>query len=146
MDTTRGLISAVDSRLCVLPDDRRAVKRVGWWLLRRPKESSTKVKKEILSVSGMACDECVAQVTRALTAVKGVATVHVSKPAATATVTYDEQIIKAAELRAAVEAAGYGVDGSIMEHIHHSDGACCCGPKAAARARESTASHAGTAG
>jgi copper chaperone CopZ len=90
------------------------------------------MKKEILSVTGMACDACGARITRALTALSGVETVDVARAAASVTVVYDERVVKSAELRTAVEAVGYGVDGATIQHIHHSDGACCCGTRRAA--------------
>ena len=60
-----------------------------------------------LKVEGMTCQGCVNSVTRTLSGVPGVEKVQVSLADARATVTYDPAKVGPAELRRAVENAGY---------------------------------------
>jgi copper chaperone len=60
-----------------------------------------------LKVEGMDCEGCVKSVTRMLSGVPGVAAVDVSLAQARAKVTYDPAKSGIAELKRAVERAGY---------------------------------------
>ena len=60
-----------------------------------------------LKVQGMDCEGCVKSVTRMLTGVAGVQKVDVSLQAGRATVTYDPATAKVADMKKAVERAGY---------------------------------------
>ena len=55
----------------------------------------------------MTCEGCVKSVTRTLQSVPGVASVEVSLPEAKAKVTFDAGKASVAELKSAVERAGY---------------------------------------
>jgi copper chaperone len=60
-----------------------------------------------LKVQGMDCQGCVQSVTRMLNGVPGVAQVEVSLEAQRARVTYDPEKSAPAELKRAIERAGY---------------------------------------
>jgi copper chaperone len=60
-----------------------------------------------ISIQGMTCDGCVKSVTRTLQAVAGVQRVEVSLDEEKARVTYDPKKAGLAELKRAVERAGY---------------------------------------
>ena len=60
-----------------------------------------------LKVEGMTCQGCVSSVTRTLCGVPGVQKVEVSLADSRATVTYDPAKAGPAQLRRAVENAGY---------------------------------------
>ena len=60
-----------------------------------------------LKVEGMDCDGCVKSVTRMLSGVAGVQKVDVSLEAGRATVTYDPGKAQVADMKRAVERAGY---------------------------------------
>jgi len=60
-----------------------------------------------LKVEGMDCEGCVKSVTRVLSGLPGVATVEVSLEKQKATVSYDPAKSGLAELKRAVERAGY---------------------------------------
>ena len=60
-----------------------------------------------LSVEGMTCMGCVANVTRALKRVDGVADVDVNLPRGRARIGYDPAKVQPAEVAAALTAAGY---------------------------------------
>jgi copper chaperone len=60
-----------------------------------------------LKVEGMDCDGCVKSVTRMLSSVAGVQSVDVSLAAARAKVTYDPAKASVAQMKKAVERAGY---------------------------------------
>jgi copper chaperone len=62
-----------------------------------------------MNVKGMSCGGCVANVTRVLKAVPGVADVAVTLEPGTAKVTFDPARTAAPALRTAVEDAGYDV-------------------------------------
>jgi len=78
------------------------------------------MQTELLKVTGMTCDGCIRNVTKALKAVNGVGDVTVSLSTGDATVQYDER------LTSPVKSAGYGVDAPNAAHSHRSKG-CCCG-------------------
>jgi copper chaperone len=61
-----------------------------------------------LKIEGMTCGGCVASVTRTLRGVAGVQDVDVSLAAASARVTYDPAKTGLADLKRALERAGYG--------------------------------------
>lgn len=63
-----------------------------------------------LRVTGMTCASCVARVERALRRVPGVLEARVNLAAETATVDYLPGTVSVADLKAAVEAAGYGAE------------------------------------
>ena len=60
-----------------------------------------------LRVEGMDCEGCVKSVTRMLSGVAGVQKVDVSLEAGRATVTYDPAKAQVADMKKAVERAGY---------------------------------------
>jgi len=60
-----------------------------------------------LKVEGMDCEGCVKSVTRMLSGVPGVQKVQVSLADANAKVTYDPAQVGVAEMKKAVERAGY---------------------------------------
>jgi copper chaperone len=61
----------------------------------------------LLNIEGMTCEGCVKSVTRTLQGVAGVQGVEVSLAHANARVTYDPAKTGVAELKRAVERAGY---------------------------------------
>jgi copper chaperone len=61
----------------------------------------------LLKIEGMTCEGCVKSVTRTLQGVAGVQDVDVSLSEANARVTYDPAKIGVADLKRAVERAGY---------------------------------------
>ena len=83
------------------------------------------MQTELLKVTGMTCGGCISNVTKALTAIKGVGDVRVSLSAGEATVQYDERQTSPDQLKSAVKGAGYGVDATNAVHSHQSKGACC---------------------
>lgn len=58
-------------------------------------------------VEGMDCEGCVKSVTRMLTGIAGVAKVEVSLKDAQASVSFDPALAKLADLKRAVERAGF---------------------------------------
>jgi copper chaperone len=62
-----------------------------------------------LDVKGMSCQGCVASVTRVLKATPGVQDVRVTLQPGRAEVSFDPARTSAAELRSAIEDAGYAV-------------------------------------
>ena len=62
-----------------------------------------------LDVKGMSCQGCVASVTRVLKATPGVQDVRVTLQPGRADVTFDPAHTSAAQLRGAIEDAGYAV-------------------------------------
>jgi copper chaperone len=78
------------------------------------------------NITGMTCDGCTSAVTRALKAVAGVSEVTVALTTSDATVTYDEHRASPAQLKAAVVAAGYGVDaGPSVPAAAQAHRSCC---------------------
>ena len=61
----------------------------------------------LLNIEGMTCEGCVKSVTRTLQSVAGVQAVEVSLAQASARVTYDPAKTAIADLKRAVERAGY---------------------------------------
>jgi copper chaperone CopZ len=78
------------------------------------------MQTELLKVTGMNCDGCTSNVTKALRAIAGVSDVKVSLAAGEATVQFDERRASPEQLKSAVRHAGYGVDGTEPAHGHHS--------------------------
>lgn len=60
-----------------------------------------------IGIDGMTCDKCVERVEKALRGVKGVTEVHVDRPAALATVTFDSTKTHIPELHDALLKSGY---------------------------------------
>jgi copper chaperone len=60
-----------------------------------------------IKIEGMTCEGCVRSVTRTLQSVPGVASVEVSLSEGRAKVTFDSSKVRLAELKGAVERAGY---------------------------------------
>lgn len=83
------------------------------------------MKTETLKLTGMTCDGCTAKVAKALKAIDGVKEVVVSLPEAAASVRFDEHVTSDAQLKAAVQKAGYGVRGESPAPAHRAKGGCC---------------------
>ncbi|MEB0032176.1 heavy-metal-associated domain-containing protein [Undibacterium sp. RTI2.1] len=83
------------------------------------------MQTEYLKVTGMTCGGCINTVTKALKAVSGVSEVNVSLAEGEATVQFDEARSSPDQLKAAIEEAGYGIDGSSAARKHQSKGGCC---------------------
>lgn len=64
-----------------------------------------------LTVSGMTCGGCVRSVTNLLQALDGVAKADVSLEAQRAVVDYDAAKVSVAQMKSAIEDAGFEVDG-----------------------------------
>ncbi|HEY5472258.1 MAG TPA: heavy metal translocating P-type ATPase, partial [Candidatus Limnocylindrales bacterium] len=65
--------------------------------------------KAIFGVTGMTCASCAARIERSLNKVPGVATANVNLASEKAAVEFDPRLVTLADLRKAVEEAGYGV-------------------------------------
>jgi copper chaperone len=65
------------------------------------------MKQELIAIEGMHCNGCVRSVTNALKRVEGVTEVEVSLEEKRARVTFDEVNVAFADLRTAVQEAGY---------------------------------------
>lgn len=83
------------------------------------------MQTESLKVTGMTCDGCTAKVAKALKALDGVKDVVVSLSAADATVRFDERLTSPAQLKSAVQQAGYGVGADSTSGSHQTKGGCC---------------------
>jgi copper chaperone len=99
------------------------------------------MQTELLKVTGMNCDGCTRNVTKALRAIAGVNDVKVSLAAGEATVRFDARLVSPEQLKSAVRHAGYGVDGTEPAHSHHGKGGCG-GDNAHASTTAATAAHA----
>jgi P-type Cu+ transporter len=66
-------------------------------------------QQTIMPVTGMTCASCVRRIEKALTKVPGVQEANVNLATERATITYDAESVTTAQLRSAVEKAGYGV-------------------------------------
>ncbi len=80
---------------------------------------------EVLNVSGMTCGGCVSKVTKALQAIKGVNDVNVSLVDGEAKVQFDASLTSPAQLKSAVQEAGYNVDATKHAPPQKSKGGCC---------------------
>jgi copper chaperone len=65
------------------------------------------MREAIIEIDGMSCEHCVMQVEKALHTLGGVGETDVS--IGTATVHFDESLVKKEDIEAAIEAAGYMV-------------------------------------
>ncbi|MFQ9996921.1 MAG: heavy-metal-associated domain-containing protein [Hoylesella buccalis] len=65
------------------------------------------MEKKIFKVNGMACDHCKAKVERTLSCLKGVDSAEVDLANHTVAVNYDEELVKPAHMKKAVDEAGY---------------------------------------
>lgn len=65
------------------------------------------MEKKTFTVNGMACDHCKAKVECTLSCLKGVDSAEVDLANHTVAVTYDEELIKPANMKKAVDEAGY---------------------------------------
>ena len=65
------------------------------------------MKTITIGVDGMTCSGCVASVKRVLEDIEGVSKADVSLENRRATVEYDERKVEQAQLRSAIEDAGY---------------------------------------
>ncbi len=83
------------------------------------------MQTERLKVTGMTCGGCVSNVTRALKSIHGVGDVTVSLATGEATVQYEEQSTSPAQLKSAVQDAGYGADGADATHSNPGKRSCC---------------------
>ena len=81
------------------------------------------MKREVLNVKVMTCGGCVDRVTRALTALPGIAAVSVSLPKKQVEVQFDEIRVTIASMRAALHEAGYSlVEQPLVTPMHRG---CC---------------------
>lgn len=83
------------------------------------------MQTESLKVTGMTCDGCTAKVAKALKALDGVKDVVVSLSEASAMVRFDERLTSSAQLKSAVEQAGYGARADSASHGRRAKGSCC---------------------
>ncbi|HKS56503.1 MAG TPA: heavy-metal-associated domain-containing protein [Steroidobacteraceae bacterium] len=83
------------------------------------------MQTESLKVTGMTCDGCTAKVAKALKALDGVKEVVVSLSSASAMVRFDERLASPAQLKSAVERAGYSVGADGTARSHRAKGGCC---------------------
>lgn len=67
------------------------------------------MEKTTLHITGMACGGCAANIANALRALDGVISADVSHVEGTADVSFDRAKVQLAQLKAAIEAAGYQV-------------------------------------
>ena len=82
------------------------------------------MQTETIKVIGMTCGGCSSKVAHALKAVTGVHDVVVSLPDNEAAVRYDEQLTSPNVMKAAITAAGYGVDVSNVANTPQGKGCC----------------------
>ena len=83
------------------------------------------MQTEQIAVIGMTCGGCTSKVTHALKAISGVGNVNVSLPKGEATVEFDENLTSSAQLKSAVQNAGYGVERTQIASRDQGKG--CCG-------------------
>lgn len=65
------------------------------------------MEKTTLNITGMACGGCSATIANALRAIDGVIEADVSHTEGTAEISFDATKVQVAQLKAAIEAAGY---------------------------------------
>ncbi|MCU0812122.1 MAG: heavy-metal-associated domain-containing protein [Thiobacillaceae bacterium] len=70
------------------------------------------MERIVIGIGGMSCQGCVKSVTTALMALPGVAQVDVSLAAGQASVACDPRLVSPAQLRNAIEAAGFDAPAS----------------------------------
>ncbi len=83
------------------------------------------MQTELLKVTGMTCGGCTSKVTHALEAISGVSDVKVSLTSGEASVQYDERLTSSAQLKSAVERAGYTVNAAKPALAQQGKGSCC---------------------
>ena len=83
------------------------------------------MQTELLTVTGMTCGGCTSKVTHALKAIAGVSDVKVSLTAGEASVQYDERLTSSAQLKSAVQGAGYGLEADSGGRGRKAKGGCC---------------------
>ncbi|QBB70729.1 copper chaperone [Pseudolysobacter antarcticus] len=83
------------------------------------------MQTEHLTVTGMTCGGCTGKVATALKAINGVKDVDVSLSDSAATVQFDERLTSRAQLKSAVEEAGYGTGESLTAQGQKTKGGCC---------------------
>jgi len=83
------------------------------------------MQTEQITVTGMTCGGCTSKVTRALEAIGGVSDVKVSLAKGEATVEFDEKLTSTAQLKSAVQTAGYGVARGKTAGADQGKGGCC---------------------
>jgi len=83
------------------------------------------MQTEQISVTGMTCGGCTSKVTRALEGVSGVSDVEMSLAKGEATVEFDEKLTSTAQLKSAVQTAGYGVERGKTAGADQGKGGCC---------------------
>ena len=71
---------------------------------------SKNIEVVMMDVTGMHCESCVKTLTRVLKDVEGVEKVKVSLENEQAKVRFDSTVVNVEELKAAIEAKGYGVE------------------------------------
>jgi copper chaperone len=91
----------------------------------RPIFKGVAMNTEVLNVSGMTCGGCVSKVTKALKAINGVDDVNVSLVDGEAKVHFDANLTSSAQLKSAVQEAGYGVDREKHAQPQKGKGGCC---------------------
>lgn len=64
---------------------------------------------KVLNVEGMSCSHCEKAVTNALNELSGVSDTKVDLKGKTATVTYDTELVTEADMKEAIEDAGYEI-------------------------------------
>lgn len=105
-----------DPNVTRLDDIKAAVEKAGYSVRAMPTDAPAIVEPIraesgdiVLPIEGMTCASCVRRVERSLTKVTGVNQASVNLATENATVAFDPAQTSVAELRAAVEKAGYGV-------------------------------------
>lgn len=83
------------------------------------------MQTEQLKVTGMTCGGCTGKVTTALKAIDGVKDAQVSLSTGVATVQFDEQLTSPAQLKSAVQHAGYGTETGDSAHSQPTRRGCC---------------------
>jgi copper chaperone CopZ len=83
------------------------------------------MQTEVFKVAGMTCGGCTGAVSKALRKEAGVDAAEVSLASEEATVRYDEGVTSLEQLKAAVTAAGYGVDVADSTQSGRSKKGCC---------------------
>jgi len=93
-----------DPRKVGIADFRKAVEEAGYGI-----EDVEERRKVTLPITGMTCASCVARVEKALKSVPGVEQANVNLATEKATLEFDPHRVAIADLRKAVEGAGYGI-------------------------------------
>ncbi|GKT08453.1 heavy metal translocating P-type ATPase [Desulforhabdus sp. TSK] len=104
-----------DPTLVTLAAIEEKVRDIGYEVLEPESSGEGGLKKTTLLVGGMTCAACVRRVENALKALGGVEEAAVNLASSRAMVTYDPQVLNVAELRKALEEAGYQYLGLLEE-------------------------------